>query len=644
MPDNELNVNNEETFKNVDYRNKAIPKPLPDKITDIDVNGNFYSYVLDLAEKSELDVSKINSFTSISRSRDSVYTLLDLMAEDPTISSAIKIYAADVCEPNDKGQIVWCDCEDVKIQNMVSNLLDSLNIDKNSVDWTTSLIKYGDLYFRLYRESDFEIFDKYIDVFRWNQEEDKKKKLDENYIPQKKNLKEDLKMYDFSKNDKYAEYIEAVKNPAQIFDLQKFGKSYGYIKTTVPSTNVKVDVLKPMAENKWVYRYDQSDVELFEATEFVHACLTDNSSRTEEEVSLNMGNDDDGIVFGIKRGQSLLYNSFKIWRELSLLENAVLLNRITQSSVIRCVNVELSDTDQSEAKNILRRIKTMFEQKSAINIGNNMQDYTNAGPVQNTIYVPTHNGVGAITINSVGGDVQVGDLTDLDYWKNKLSGSLGIPKQYLGDTTDSTGFNGGTSLSLISSRYAKTVKSIQNIYVQAITDIVNLILLDKGLHDYINKFTLKMQAPTTQEEKDRRDNVSTQISIIQNVMNLLDPIQNPKTKMKILKAMLSDALNNEAVTALLDEEINSDELPEEEFDDLGGDLGGSVPMDLGSDELPSPDEVLGEEPSESGESTEMPETPPGEEGYNPSTGGEKLNEANDLPSFSDMGISYTDVR
>jgi len=638
MTPNEINVEKEEIFQNINYKNRVISEPSPSKIPDVDTRGSFYGYLMDSAETSSLDINTLSSFTSISRSRDSVYTLLDVMAEDPMISSAIKIYAADVCEPNDQGQIVWCNCDDPRILNEVNNLLDSLNVNKNSVDWVTSLIKYGDMYLRLYRQSDFRLFDRYMDEFRRNQDDYKKKKLDENYIPPERNtLEEDLKLFDYSKNDRYAEYMELVKNPAQVFDLQKYGKSYGYIKTTTAPTNIRNDSLQPRLETRWNYRYDQDDVEIYEATEFVHACLTDNSCRTDEEISLTTGSSGTTeITFNVRRGQSLLYNSFKIWRELTLLENAVLLNRITQSSLIRCVNVEVPDMDQSEAKNILRRVKGLFEQKSALNLGNNMQDYTNAGPIQNTIYIPTHNGIGNISVTSVGGDVQVGDLTDLDYWKNKLSGSLGIPKQYLGDTSDSTGFNGGSSLSIISSRYAKTVKSIQNIYLQSITDAVNLILLDKGLRNYINKFTLRMQEPTTQEEKDRRDNLSTQLNSIREIMGLVEDIENRKIKLEILKSLLSSALNNEDVVQLIQEEIDSisettnstrDELGDSDFDDINFEPSESEgPSHMGNSEPSSPVSSAGEN-----------ETPI-ETAEAPAAGGDDF-----LETFEEMGVSYRNV-
>ena len=40
-------------------------------------------------------------------------------------------------------------------------------------------------------------------------------------------------------------------------------------------------------------------------------------------------------------------------------------------------------------------IKQLIEQKSAINEGTSMEEYTNPGPMENNIYVPTYNGIGA---------------------------------------------------------------------------------------------------------------------------------------------------------------------------------------------------------------------------------------------------------
>lgn len=90
----------------IDYENKTVAKPYPSKISDIDINRAFINNIIDAADSSSLDINRLNTFSNISRSRNELYNLLDMMAEDPVISSALDIYASDVCEPNNAGQII----------------------------------------------------------------------------------------------------------------------------------------------------------------------------------------------------------------------------------------------------------------------------------------------------------------------------------------------------------------------------------------------------------------------------------------------------------------------------------------------------------------------------------------------------------
>lgn len=382
----------------------------------------------------------------------------------------------------------------------------------------------------------------------------------------KESLTEDVKIKYFPENDKYAHYVEMVPNPAEMFELVKFGKTWAYIQAPT-TTALKKTSDNILYSSNYTYAFRQKDVDLYEATEFVHACLEDNSSRTPETIELFQGDDitedSKSVGFNVRRGQSILYNAFKSWRNLTLLENSLLLNRLSRSSIVRLINVEVGDMPKEQVGPHLLGIKQLIEQKTAINEGNSLSEYTNPGPIENNVYVPTHNGLGSISTQQVGGDVDVRSIVDIDYFKNRLYGSLKIPKQYLGDTDDATGFNGGTSLSIISSRYAKTVKRIQNTVVQMMNDCINLLLLDKGLDSYINKFELHMVAPVTSEEVDKRDNLDSKIGIVNNIMGLLDGIEDASQRLRILKALLNDIITDQEVLNVLQEEIDKLEKDEE---------------------------------------------------------------------------------
>ena len=618
------------------------PTPIPEKQIGIDTKGVFMDNVVEAIDVGKVDMSKIESFTTLSQTRDTMYTMLDTMAEDATISAVLETYAEDATERNDKGKVVWCESSDPNIAKYVTFLLNSMNVDKNIYKWVYSLCKYGDVYLRLYRTSEFEdaLFADEIKKDNKKKQRNLSEALEElNKKEEDKLLNEDININLYHPNDNFVHYLEMVPNPAEMFELTKFGKTYAYIQAAV--SNSQARDTDSMLNAIYRYSFKKKDVDVYNAVTFVHAALEDNTSRVPEEVDIffpiekkdeegNYTNDyETKLTYNVRRGQSLLYSSYKIWREMKLLENSLLLNRITKSSVVRIMQIEVGSMGKEEIAPYLTRVKQMIEQKTALNVSNTMSEYTNPGPIENTIYVPTHNGQGAINVQSVGGDVDVKGLSDIDYFTNLLFGGLRVPKQFFGFTQDTAGFSGGESLALISSRYAKMVKRIQNTIIQALTDAVNIMLLDKGLDSYINKFELQMVTPTTSEERDRRETMSNRINYVRDTMDLLQDIEDSEVRLRILKALLSNALQDNEITELIQEEIDKiqeGQVPNEtEGDDFDlGSSGSGLPssslddfgsMDLGGDDLGDTD-LGAEEPLEPVDNT--------------------------LPSPADLGQDFTD--
>ena len=533
------------------YHKETIAIPAPERNFGVDTKNTVFDNIVQAGISGQLDINSLQSFTSITQSRNTVYSLLDSMCEDATIAAVLETYAEDATEYNDEGQIVWVESSTPEIQKYVQFLLDTMNVDKNIYKWVYSLCKYGDLYLRLYRESDW----KDDDLFSNNKQN-------------KKSLNEDVRIKAYSQNDHYVNYMEMCPNPADIFELTKFGKTYAYINApSNPSNNNQMNSGSYQLQGLMSYRFKKGDVDLHGPMDYVHACLEDNTSRTPEKVQIFTGNTEeetDALTYTVKRGQSLLYNVFKNWRELQLLESSVLLNRVTKSSIVRMISVEVGDMPKEMVGPHLQGIKALIEQKSAIKAGSSISEYTNPGPIENNIYIPTHEGIGAITASQIGGDVDVKSLADLEYYQDKLFGALRVPKQYFGITGDGAGFDGGKSLSIISSRYGKMIKRIQNTICQVLTDAINLMLVDRDMKSYVNEFTIRMLAPTTQEELDRRENLTNKVALTADIMNMLTDIEDPQSKLKILKSLLSNILTNGDVISIIQEEIDKLENKEEE--------------------------------------------------------------------------------
>lgn len=575
------------------YGTKTKPVPVPEKNIGIDTDNSFFADIIDAGESGQLDISKLESFTQISQSREQLYQLLDTMAEDSIISAVLETYAEDATERNEDGRIVWCESDNPDIVKYITYLLDTMNVDKHSYKWVHSLCKYGDLYLRLFRESD-------IDDGLFENGSMPKKALHES----KENLHEDVNIIAYNPADKYVHYIDNEPNPAEMFELVKFGKSYAYIKA--PTSVLHTFNETSQLNNQYKYSFQKTDVDIFDAQTYVHGALEDSSNRSPETVEIlnkTIDGKDTKLTYNVRRGQSLLYNTFKIWRQMMLLENSLLLNRITKSSIVRIIGVEVGDMPKEEIGPKLRSIKSLIEQKTAINQGNDLSEYTNPGPMENNVYVPTKNGIGALTTQQVGGDVDVKGLADIDYFRHRLFGSMRVPQQYFGFTDDDAGFSGGTSLSIISSRYAKMVKRIQNTYIQTLTDAVNLMLLDKGLDSYVNKFELHMVPPTTQEEIDRRDNMASKVQITSDIMNLLDEVEDKSIRIKILQSLLSKVVNDAELLQMLSDYAEEVEAMPPEIEDDNEDIdinlspsGGGLPRmpkstsddyDIGSENAPS---------------------------------------------------------
>lgn len=550
---------------------KIHPMSVPETDVNIDTDNQFFQDLAAYGEASAIDITSINSFSQLSQSRETLYQVLDTMAQDSTVASILEIYAEDATEQNEQGETVWVESSDANIAKYVKFLLNSLGVEKNIYRWVYSLCKYGDLYLKLYRQSDFDddlIQEKDVLNEKFSAISDK---------PAEK-LDESVKLKAYSPNDKLVNFVDMVHNPGEMFELTKFGKSYAYIKTNQLPTTQQQD--NPIISSYYLYKMRKRDIEIFNAVSYVHAALIDDTPRVPEQVQIFNGEDlteaSSSSIYTVRRGQSLLYSSYKIWREMMLLENALLLNRLTKSSILRVIEVEVADMPKERVQPYLQRVKTLVEQKTSINDGNRMSEYTNPGAMENNVYVPTRNGIGAIQTQQIGGDVNVKDIADIDYFKNKFYGSMKIPKQYLGDTDDATGFNGGTSLSIVSSRYAKTVKRVQACMKQALTDVVNILLIDRGLDSYVNKFVLQMQEPVTQEELDKRDSLSSEIQITDDIMRMLGDIEDPVVKLKMLKSLLAKVISNQEVIELLQETIESLEEEVAAEEELGGDfdLGG----------------------------------------------------------------------
>jgi hypothetical protein len=535
-------------------------------------------------------MSDLNSFRQFAQDRQTQYQIFDEMEEDTTISSALEIYADDSTQYNGKGDIIWAESSEDNIAAFANRLITTLRLNENAWSHIYSLCHYGDLYLETFQDGD----------------EDKSDPLYRDTGSNNVNLNK-------RGIGRLKDYIEQVPNPAEIFDITKHGKTVGFVR--VPSQSTKDNTTSaPLSVSTTESVYDPR--------KFIHICINSNPVRTPETITLEFKNskktnvNDNGKVndkdsnivktYNVRRGKSILADIYKIYQEVKLMEDSLLLNRITRSSIIRLMQVEVGDMNKSAVANLLKRLKQMMEQKNIINkTEGTYKSLASPGPIDNILYVPTRNGKGSITANNIGGDVDVKSISDVDYFSNKLYGGLKIPKGFMGQDSTEGSLSAGTSLTKLDSRYARTIKRVQNAYISGITTLINIYAIDKGFSSYVNKFTIKMQSPATTEDAERDDAFGTKIGIIGDIMNALGDTYDEDTKHKILEYLFGTYLGDNDIQKILEEAKKTDTSKNNE-DTITSHSSGFSSSSFGNTKS-------SHAPEESGNGTEEPSTSSAEE-------------------------------
>lgn len=497
-------------------------------------------------------VNQMQDFRTLAEDRETQYNAYDEMALDSVIAAALEIYADDATAYDEKGRIIWVESDDEEIAKAGNRLLDVLEIPERAWKHIYLACKYGDLYLKLFRKGDFEDEDVITNRFRAS-----------NQVKVVNDVKEEENL-----TYPYEEYVEDVSDPATMFDLRKRGKTAGFIQVT-RSEDTSITFMTQAART-----YSLQDVKVYRPDRLVHVTIGETLTRFPEEVTIRV-DDEHYSTYQVSRGKSILYDVYPIQRELQLLEDSLLLNRLTRSSLIRLMEIEVGDMPKKEVNTYLRRIKNLVEQHISLDkTTGQYRSFQAPGPIDNVIYIPVKNGKGSVSVNNLGGDVNVRDIADIDYFNNKRAGALKIPKAFLGEDMDGSGLSNGGSLTKLSARYARTIKRIQTSYIRAITTLLNLFFIDKKL-DYVNKFTVRMTSPSTQEDLERNELIQGNIELISSIMSLMESLEG-ETQKKILKKLIEDILKMPEISAIVQE----DKTPSDEVS-VDGEMGDGPDLDLG---------------------------------------------------------------
>ena len=305
-------------------------------------------------------------------------------------------------------------------------------------------------------------------------------------------------------------------------------------------------------------------------------------------------------------GKSMLEGARRVWKQLSLMEDAMLIHRIMRAPEKRIFKVDIGNIPPNEVDNHMERIMTQM--KKTPYLDQQTGDYNLRFNLQNMVedfFLPVRGSDSGTSIDNLPGLEWTG-TDDIEYLRNKMMAALKIPKAFLGYDES---LSGKATLAAEDIRFARTIQRIQRIIVSELNKIAVIHLYSQGYRDEsLVDFTLELTNPSTIFEKEKIDVWKSKVEvskdmqenkffskkwIYENVFGLSD-----QDMIDLQKQLVDDAKGTYRFKQI-EEEGNDPAIKFLQSKDEGGGDAGAGPADGAAD-------------TEAADTTPPTEKPPGE--------------------------------
>jgi len=200
-------------------------------------------------------------------------------------------------------------------------------------------------------------------------------------------------------------------------------------------------------------------------------------------------------------GRSMLEGGRKVWKQLTLMEDAMLIHRIMRAPEKRVFKLDIGNIPPAEVDNFMQQ--TINKMKKAPVIDEKTGDYNLRYNIQNLtedFFLPVRGGDSGTNIESLSG-LDYDAVDDIEYLRNRLMASLRVPKAFLGYEE---GLGSKATLAAEDVRFARTIERIQRIVVSELTKVAVVHLYAQGFRDQeLVNFDLKLTNPSTIYEQEK---------------------------------------------------------------------------------------------------------------------------------------------
>ena len=197
-------------------------------------------------------------------------------------------------------------------------------------------------------------------------------------------------------------------------------------------------------------------------------------------------------------GTSMLEKARRIWKQLLLSEDAMLIYRTSRAPERRVFKVFVGNMDDKDVESYVQRVANKFKRSQVVDSqSGNVDMRFNQMAVDQDYFIPVRDPAQASPIETLPGAQNLAEIADIEYIQKKLLTALRVPKAFLGFEEV---VGDGKNLSLQDIRFARTINRIQKSMIAEMNKISIIHLFLLGFEDELSNFTLGLTNPSTQAD------------------------------------------------------------------------------------------------------------------------------------------------
>ena len=347
--------------------------------------------------------------------------------------------------------------------------------------------------------------------------------------------------------------------PMWIRNMCKYGDNFVYLKLDpekgvtgcMQLPNIEIERLERGIESKTstatvnVNRKDLKFIWKVKSTEF----------NTWEIGHFRLLGDDRKLPYGT----SMLEKARRIWKQLVLAEDAMLIYRTSRAPERRVFKVFVGNMDDKDVEAYVQRVANKFKRDQVVDRKTGNVDLRfNQMAVDQDYFIPVRDAAATNPIDTLAGGTNLSEIADIEYIQKKLVTALRVPKAYLGFEEP---VGDGKNLSLLDIRFARTINRIQKSAIAEMNKIAIIHLFLMGFEDELSNFTLQLTNPSKQADLLMIDVWATKITLYKDMVTeipkSIQPVSATWAKKHIF-GFSDDEIKNELLQIRMERAVSAE--------------------------------------------------------------------------------------